>query len=122
MHHLSKPIPFTHWFLAILLASLFLVAASAKYMKESWWWGSENGPAQTACTQEAIVCPDGSVVGRTGPNCKFEACAITDDQLSISNQIDTSDWKTYRNEEYGFEVRYPEKFHCVHRFCGRATR
>ncbi len=22
-------------------------------------------------------------------------------------EIDTSDWKTYRNEEYGFEVRYP---------------
>ena len=26
---------------------------------------------------------------------------------TITETIDTSDWKTYRNEEYGFEVRYP---------------
>lgn len=29
---------------------------------------------QTACTQEAKLCPDGSYVGRTGPNCEFAAC------------------------------------------------
>jgi predicted lipoprotein with Yx(FWY)xxD motif len=28
----------------------------------------------TACTQEAKVCPDGSAVGRTGPNCEFAPC------------------------------------------------
>lgn len=27
-----------------------------------------------ACTMEAKVCPDGSTVGRTGPNCEFAAC------------------------------------------------
>ncbi len=27
-----------------------------------------------ACTQEAKLCPDGSYVGRTGPNCEFAAC------------------------------------------------
>jgi len=27
-----------------------------------------------ACTQEAKQCPDGSYVGRTGPNCEFTAC------------------------------------------------
>jgi hypothetical protein len=25
-----------------------------------------------------------------------------------ANHVDTSGWKTYRNEQYGFEVRYPE--------------
>lgn len=27
-----------------------------------------------ACTEEAKVCPDGSSVGREGPNCEFAAC------------------------------------------------
>jgi len=28
-----------------------------------------------ACTLEAKICPDGTSVGRTGPNCAFAACA-----------------------------------------------
>ena len=27
-----------------------------------------------ACTMEAKMCPDGSNVGRSGPNCEFAAC------------------------------------------------
>jgi len=27
-----------------------------------------------ACTAEAKLCPDGSAVGRTGPNCEFAPC------------------------------------------------
>lgn len=27
-----------------------------------------------ACTMEAKLCPDGSAVGRTGPNCEFAKC------------------------------------------------
>jgi hypothetical protein len=29
-----------------------------------------------ACTMEAKLCPDGSAVGRTGPNCEFSACPV----------------------------------------------
>jgi len=31
-------------------------------------------PAAVACTLEAKICPDGSSVGRTGPNCEFAPC------------------------------------------------
>jgi len=31
-----------------------------------------SGPV--ACTEEAMICSDGSAVGRTGPNCEFEKC------------------------------------------------
>jgi len=33
-----------------------------------------EGYCDVACTQEAKLCPDGSAVGRTGPNCEFAAC------------------------------------------------
>lgn len=29
---------------------------------------------QIACTMEALICPDGSGVGRSGPDCRFNAC------------------------------------------------
>lgn len=29
------------------------------------------------CTMEAKLCPDGSAVGRVGPNCEFAACPAT---------------------------------------------
>lgn len=34
----------------------------------------ENGEEGVACTMEAKICPDGSSVGRQGPNCEFSPC------------------------------------------------
>lgn len=51
------------------------------------------------CTKEAKICPDGSTVGRTGPNCEFAPCP---DQ--------TVGWKIYTNKDYGFELKYPADF------------
>jgi hypothetical protein len=31
-------------------------------------------PGGVACTMEAKICPDGSSVGRVGPNCEFAPC------------------------------------------------
>ena len=33
-----------------------------------------EAPGGIACTMEAKLCPDGSAVGRTGPNCEFAEC------------------------------------------------
>lgn len=38
---------------------------------------TQQGPPAnntTACTMEAKICPDGTAVGRTGPNCEFAPC------------------------------------------------
>lgn len=51
-----------------------------------------------ACSSEAKLCPNGSYVSRTGPNCEFAPCL---------GEVDTSNWKIYRNEKYGFEMKYP---------------
>lgn len=31
-------------------------------------------PTEVVCTEEAKICPDGTSVGRVGPNCEFEKC------------------------------------------------
>lgn len=31
-----------------------------------------------SCTADALLCPDGSAVGRVGPNCEFAACPYSD--------------------------------------------
>ncbi len=36
--------------------------------------GVNTMPQEHACTTEAKICPDGSAVGRTGPNCEFATC------------------------------------------------
>ena len=41
-----------------------------------------------ACTTEAKICPDGTAVGRTGPNCEFTPCPIattTPEKVMIQN-------------------------------------
>lgn len=38
------------------------------------FYATDGDEQQVACTQEAKQCPDGSYVGRTGPNCEFAAC------------------------------------------------
>ena len=35
---------------------------------------NSNSEDIVSCTMEAKICPDGSAVGRSGPNCEFAAC------------------------------------------------
>ncbi|MCK9344883.1 MAG: Gmad2 immunoglobulin-like domain-containing protein [Candidatus Pacebacteria bacterium] len=47
---------------------------------------TKEGPV--ACTMEAKVCPDGSAVGRTGPNCEFAECPpVLTSSVPTSNDL-----------------------------------
>lgn len=35
---------------------------------------ADDSDSMVACTMDAKICPDGSAVGRVGPNCNFAAC------------------------------------------------
>ena len=61
----------------IAVASVvFIVAFALFFFGFFYFFGADGAqnPNQTACTAEAKLCPDGSAVGRTGPNCEFAAC------------------------------------------------
>ncbi len=65
-----------------LLALLVLTGAGCTLQKNT----DQKGPV--ACTADAKQCPDGSYVGRTGPNCEFTACPETNESQA------SKDWKT----------------------------
>lgn len=51
------------------------------------------------CTLDAKICPDGSSVGRTGPNCEFAPCPGQ-----------SADVTTYSNPTMGVTFQYPVEF------------
>lgn len=46
----------------------------------------DNG-ANVVCTMDAKLCPDGSYVGRVGPNCEFAACPTGTTSSSVSGTV-----------------------------------
>lgn len=69
----------------------------------------EAFPKQVACTQDAKICPDGSGVGRMGPNCEFAPCPTPQSKPS-STSDETLTWKTYTSKIYGFSFDYPNSW------------
>jgi hypothetical protein len=52
----------------------FIAIAVIAIAGGGYWYITQTKQVNTACTQEAKLCPDGSYVGRTGPDCEFAAC------------------------------------------------
>ena len=62
-----------------LVAGIILLAAiGAFFVIQS----NRNGGG-VACTMDAKICPDGSAVGRQGPNCEFAPCPVQNEEQEI---------------------------------------
>src|ERR1043165_8258427 len=63
--------------MAFAVVSFLFVITWAVMPNQKWPWSTLVSTKNTnlvACTDEAKLCPDGSYVGRTGPNCEFAVC------------------------------------------------
>jgi hypothetical protein len=81
--------------ITITLALFLLLIGAGCATKDSN--GRVNTPPEgVMCTQEAMECPDGSYVGRTGPNCEFAPCpnTATPQPDPTPSQQDNKNWKT----------------------------
>ena len=61
------------------VAQLFIPKAEMPIIEEE---------GAVACTMDAMMCPDGSYVGRTGPNCEFVCPALPEVPADIQAHID----------------------------------
>lgn len=59
---------------AVPLALLTLLTACPNKQAPRTESPQDEGGEQVACTMDAKLCPDGSAVGRQGPNCEFAPC------------------------------------------------
>ncbi len=57
------------FFIVLVLVLIYVV-----FIKKEPANNHNNNPEQVFCTMEAKECPDGSYVGRSGPNCEFAPC------------------------------------------------
>lgn len=62
----------------LLLLGVLAVVLAAVAFFSGGQRQAQPGPEPVACTEEALMCPDGSGVGRTGPSCAFAPCPAMD--------------------------------------------
>ena len=59
----------------LLGVTLIILAGFGSFLYQNALRDRDISKGPVACTLEARICPDGSAVGRVGPNCEFEACS-----------------------------------------------
>lgn len=58
-----------HIILTLVYVTLVVIAVGLIIFKTQ-----PEADVPIACTMDALICPDGTAIGREGPNCEFPAC------------------------------------------------
>lgn len=84
-------------------------------LKNTSWEPSPESRSKSndvICTLDAKICPDGSSVGRVGPNCEFEQCQDTSNNNSTT-ETDRENWTLYENAHFGYQIYYPSDWKAI---------
>ncbi len=90
-----------------LTLGLCLLSACTPVPSTTGGNGSNSSNA-VACTMEAKICPDGSYVGRQGPNCEFALCPGEGSSSSASDKVSDGTIEFPRPDGFGLALK-PEQ-------------
>ena len=68
-------------FILIFIVAVFIVGGLLYVYNPDPVEYGEPKEIPVFCTQDAKLCPDGSYVGRSGPNCDFAPCPLTNEPV-----------------------------------------
>lgn len=86
---------------SIIIILILLMGVGLAYLELGNLWDKNASIISTTttpvgevvCMEEAMQCPDGSYVSRSGPNCDFEACPNIEDFSQEGNLVfKNNDW------------------------------
>jgi len=84
---MNKPSPLVVWLTRWIVWSLIILLIVFTLIQNS----QSREYIPVACTEEAKICPDGSAVGRGGPDCEFAPCPVSSG--AVGPGIDVTAWK-----------------------------
>ncbi len=67
---------------SFIIVALSIITSFVVYAEDA----ATTGNKPVACTMDAKICPDGSSVGRVGPNCEFAKCPGAINNAGLRNE------------------------------------
>lgn len=76
MDNQNNPFSLGAFFIILLVGAMigFQLGRWSNFQNKLPYVSPTLPPTEKGCTLEAKLCPDGSTVGRSGPNCEFAPC------------------------------------------------